>query len=68
MYLLSCDGVPYGVSNYILFYLLYFGPSSAGSAGLFEHFKGHHGFHKLKLTGEAAAADLAAAEKFPVLL
>jgi hypothetical protein len=43
-------------------------PSFAGSAGWFEHFKGCHGFHNLKLTGEAAAADLVAAEKFPMLL
>jgi hypothetical protein len=44
-------------------------PSFAGSAGWFERFKGHHGFHNLKLTGEeAATADLVAAEKFPALL
>jgi hypothetical protein len=42
-------------------------PSFAGSAEWFELFKGHYGFHSLKLTGEAAAADLVAAEKFPAL-
>jgi hypothetical protein len=42
-------------------------PSFAGSAGWSERFKGCHGFHNLKLTGEAAAADLVA-EKFPVFL
>jgi hypothetical protein len=43
-------------------------PSFAGSAGWFERFKGCHGFHNQKLTGEAAAADLVAGEKFPALL
>jgi hypothetical protein len=43
-------------------------PSFDGSAGWFERFKGCHGFHNLKLTGEAAAADLVAAEKFPALI
>jgi hypothetical protein len=38
------------------------------SVAWFEGIKGHHGFHSLKLTGEAAATDLVAAEKFPVLL
>jgi hypothetical protein len=41
--------------------------SSVASAGWFEHFKGRHGFHNLKLTREAAAADLVAAEKFSVI-
>jgi hypothetical protein len=35
------------------------------SAGWFERFKGRHGFHNLELTGEAAAGDVVAAEKFP---
>jgi hypothetical protein len=43
-------------------------PSFAGSAGWSERFKGCHGIHNLKLTGEAAAADLVAAEKLPALL
>jgi hypothetical protein len=34
------------------------------SAGWFELFKGRHGFHNLKLTGEATAGDVVA-EKFP---
>jgi hypothetical protein len=38
--------------------------SFVASAGWFERFKGRHGFHNLKLTGEAAAGDVAA-EKFP---
>jgi hypothetical protein len=42
-------------------------PTFTGSAEWFELFKGHHGFHNLKLTSEAAAADLVAAEKFPAL-
>jgi hypothetical protein len=39
--------------------------SFAANAGWFERFKRQHGFHNLKLTGEAAAADLFAAENFP---
>jgi hypothetical protein len=40
----------------------------SASTGWFEVFKGCHRFHNLKLTGEAAAAYLVAAEIFPVLL
>jgi hypothetical protein len=43
-------------------------PSFAGSTGWNESFKGCHEFHNLKLTGKAAAADLVATEKLPVLL
>jgi hypothetical protein len=32
-------------------------PSFAGSAGWFERLKGCHGFHNLKLTGDATAAN-----------
>jgi hypothetical protein len=39
--------------------------SFVASAGWFERFMGRHGFHNLKLTGDAAAGDVAAAEKFP---
>ena len=39
--------------------------SFVASAGWFERFKGRHGFHNLKLIGEAAAGDVVAAEKFP---
>ena len=39
----------------------------AASHGWFECFKSHHAFHNLKLTGEAAAADHAAAEQFPAV-
>jgi hypothetical protein len=42
--------------------------SFAASAGWFERFKRRHGFHNLKLTSEAAAADLFAAENFPAQL
>jgi hypothetical protein len=42
--------------------------SFAASAGWFERFKRRHEFHNLKLTGEAAAVDLFAAEKFPAQL
>jgi hypothetical protein len=42
--------------------------SFAACAGLFERFKGCHGFDNLKVTGKAAAADSVAAEKFPALL
>ena len=41
-------------------------PFSA-SHGWFEHFKSHHVFHNLKLTGEAAAADHAIVEQFPAV-
>jgi hypothetical protein len=34
----------------------------------FDHVKGCHGFHNLNLIGEAAAADLVAADKFSLLL
>jgi hypothetical protein len=43
-------------------------PSSVGSVGWFEHFKGCHGSHNFKITDEAPAADLVGAEKLPVLL
>jgi hypothetical protein len=43
-------------------------PSFVSSARWFERFKGRNEFHDLKLTGEAAAADLVAAEKFTALL
>jgi hypothetical protein len=42
--------------------------SFAASAGWFESFKGRHGFHNLKLNGEAAAADFVAVEKLPAFL
>ncbi|XP_019381350.1 PREDICTED: CENPB DNA-binding domain-containing protein 1-like [Gavialis gangeticus] len=38
------------------------------SARWFDRFKAHHGFHNLKLAGEAAAADKSAANKFPSIL
>jgi hypothetical protein len=40
----------------------------AASAGWFERFKRRHGFHNLKLIGDAAAADLFPAENFPAQL
>jgi hypothetical protein len=43
-------------------------PPFSGSAGWFERFKGCHEFNNLKFTGEATAADLVAAEKFPAFL
>jgi hypothetical protein len=42
--------------------------SFVASAGWFERFKRRHGFHNLKLTSEAAAADLFATENFPAQL
>jgi hypothetical protein len=42
--------------------------SFAANARWFERFKRRHGFHNLKLTGEAAAAELFAAENFPAQL
>jgi hypothetical protein len=43
-------------------------PFYTGSGGWFERFKWRLGFHNLKLTGKAAAADSVAAEKFPALM
>jgi hypothetical protein len=42
-------------------------PMFAASAGWFEYLKGCHGFHNLKLTGNAAGNDSGVAEKFPAL-
>jgi hypothetical protein len=42
--------------------------SLSAGAGWFEHFKGHHTFHNLRLTGQAAAAVIIPAKKFPVPL
>ena len=39
----------------------------AASHGWFDHFKSCHAFHNLKLTGEAAAVDNAAAKNFPAV-
>ena len=39
----------------------------AASHGCFELFKSRHTFHNLQFTGEAVAADHAAAEQFPAV-
>ena len=38
------------------------------SSGWFANFRRRHGFHNIKMTGEAASADHEAARKFPELL